>query len=536
MTATDNSLRKVLIVVPRLSADHDLAVISIRSAPDNHPEPLVYFGSCAAATVAAFVPDDLDVAIHDESLAELDYKCDAECIAITANVSQARRAIEIATEFRRHGKIVIMGGPHVSLAPHLFEECADSLVVGELEGIAAEVFHDLKHGTLKPRYDGSRPDLATSPIPRWDLYPRDSAMMGVVQTSRGCPFECSFCDVIQYLGRNQRHKPIENVIAEMQALYELGFAMVSLADDNLTVYRKHARALLEAIANWNGADGRDPITFNTQVSIDLARDKALADLCVDAGLTTVFIGIESGAAEALTEAQKRQNLRIDIRQQCENLVSAGLQIQAGLIVGFDSDDISVFERQFEFAMSLPVPVYNVSVLVAPVATPLFAKMKAEGRIFDDPHIAEMPVGGLASNFRLAQISEDELEIGTRWLTSRLLAPENFIKRLRYTCSVIGPTRWAREGRQRRAPSNKVQVAMANNMRGVLRDFEGALLVMKAAKTLSREYPHAKERITDMVSQYFDIVGTYQRSGIYDPALATMDTPPLSTKTNCEKIV
>lgn len=529
--SSDFPSRKILVVVPQISALDKLAVVA-RGADEASSEGLISLGSCAAATVAAFVPSDMSVAIHDETLANLDFATDADCIAITANVSQARRAIEIANAFRARGKTVLMGGPHVSLAPHLFEDCADSIVVGELEGIAETVFDDLRAGCLKPRYDGSRPSLALSPMPRWDLYPRDSALMGVVQTSRGCPFECNFCDVIQYLGRNQRHKPIANVLAELQALYDLGFATVSLADDNLTVYRQHARTLLTAIAQWNGAEGREPVVLNTQLSIDLARDPDLIQLCVDAGMTTAFIGIESGSAEALTEALKRQNLRIDIREQCEKLTRAGLQIHAGLIVGFDSDDKTAFERQFDFAMRLPVPIFNINILVAPVATPLFDKMKAEGRILEDRAIAEMPVGGLASNFRLAQISDDEANIGARWLISRLLAPENFVKRLRHTCEILGPTRWAREGRARRAPPRRVQVLMGGAMRRMLRDFDGGLQVVKEAQRISRQRPEIQDRVQDIVSQYFDVVRTYRRNGIYDDKLAQLLQPPFSEDHNC----
>lgn len=512
--------KSVLVIAPQDSISAGLAVAS-RSAQDG----LVTSASCAAATVAAFVPSDMSVALLDEALSPVDFETEADCIAITANVSQARRAIELAKAFRARGKIVLMGGPHVSLAPHLFQDCADAIVVGELEGIATALFDDLRAGQLKPRYDGARPDLALSPMPRWDLYPPGSVLMGVVQTSRGCPFECNFCDVIQYLGRNQRHKPIANVLAELQTMYDRGFAMVSLADDNLTVYRKHARELLTAIAAWNGAEGREPIALNTQLSIDLARDLDLARLCVEAGLTMALIGIESGSAEALTESLKRQNLRIDIRQNCEALTRAGLQIQASLIVGFDSDDRSAFERQFDFAMSLPVPILNVNILVAPVATPLFDKMKSEGRIFADRAIAEMPLGGMTSNFRLAQISEAEASIGGRWLISRLLAPENFIQRLRNTCAIIGPTRWAKEGRARRKASPRIQAVMGAAMRQSLRENEGGMLVMKEARRLSQERPEIQDRIQDMVSQYFDYLRVHRLNGVYDDALAALPHPP-----------
>src|SRR5262249_30398477 len=162
-----------------------------------------------------------------EAVTPVDFGLDVDVVGVTANVSQALRAIDIARAFRTRGKPVILGGPHVSLAPELFADAADSLVVGEFEPIAADVLADLRRGTLKPRYQGAAADLGTSPVPRWDLYPNDCALVGVVQTSRGCPFECHFCDVIQYLGRNQRHKTDAQVIAEVQQLYDLGYNFIS---------------------------------------------------------------------------------------------------------------------------------------------------------------------------------------------------------------------------------------------------------------------------------------------------------------------
>src|SRR5262249_51648305 len=151
--------------------------------------------------------------------------------------------------------------PHVSLAPELFAGKADCLVVGEFEPIAEAVFADMRSGVLRARYDGAKADLRRSPTPRWDLYPNERAIGGVVQTSRGCPFECHFCDVIQYLGRVQRHKEDAQVIAEIQTLYDRGYNFISLADDNFTIYRRRAKSLLRAISHWNGADERDYVLF-----------------------------------------------------------------------------------------------------------------------------------------------------------------------------------------------------------------------------------------------------------------------------------
>jgi len=145
----------------------------------------------------------------------VDFDHPADWIAITGKVSQRQRMVAIADKFRRRGKRVVIGGPYASLSPARVREHCDVMVCGEAEEIASELFADLRAGRPRETYFGKKPDLSLTPSPCWDLYPDDRALLGAVQTSRGCPFECEFCDVIQYLGRKQRHKPVANVVAEI---------------------------------------------------------------------------------------------------------------------------------------------------------------------------------------------------------------------------------------------------------------------------------------------------------------------------------
>ena len=394
--------------------------------------------AAALVTIAAYFPADFDLRICDEIVEPIDYDDPAETVAISVNVAQAARALKIARRFRDMGKTVIMGGAHVSLASQLFEGAADCLVVGEFEPIAEDFVADLQGGHLKPRYDGGRADLSKSLMPRWDLYPNDRALAGVVQTSRGCPFDCNFCDVIQYLGRVQRHKPIDRVLAEIQVLYDFGYRQINLSDDNFTVYRQRTRDLLTAIAAWNGAEGRGPANFNPQMAIDVARDAGLLAQCNQAGLRYAFIGIETNNSEALKESRKRQNLHVDLVAQCRKIVAAGVTVQAGLMVGFDSDDLGCFERQLEFAMSLPIVSCRLSVLVAPVATPLYDTMKAAGRIIDDPMVDVAAGGGVVTNIQPMQMSREQLAEGADWLRRALSAPQNAIVRFEHYAKTLGP--------------------------------------------------------------------------------------------------
>ena len=205
----------------------------------------------AAATVAALASKDFQVSICDEYISPIDFDHTADWVAITGKVNQRRRMVAVADEFRRRGKRVVIGGPYASLSPaHLRAHC-DVLVSGEVEEIAAELFADLSRGNPRDSYIGDKPDISRSPIPRWALYPNDRALMGTLQTSRGCPFECEFCDVIQDLGRKQRHKPIANVLAELDLFTRSAIARFS---SQTTISPLIAPAVRSCWRRWPGGD------------------------------------------------------------------------------------------------------------------------------------------------------------------------------------------------------------------------------------------------------------------------------------------
>ena len=427
-------MRLYLIAPAARSADDDTLENTLAGTKTRY----ALSAAAGIASVASFFPDEVDLVLCDEVIDRVDFDDPADVIGLSVNVSQMARGIEIAREFRKRGRRVIIGGAHVSLAPDLFEGEADCLVIGEFEPIAAQVVGDLLSGTLKPVYRGGQADMAKLPMPRWDLYPNHKTLAGVVQTSRGCPFDCNFCDVIQYVGRKQRHKPPKAVIAEAEQLYDLGYRHIMLSDDNFTVYRRRSLELLEALAAWNAGRDRGSVVFSTQLSIDLARSPDLLAACNRAGLRYVFIGLETDDEAALEASRKRQNMRIDPREECRRIVAAGLSIRAGLIVGFDSDDLSCFERQFRFAQSLPIVGFNVSALTAPIATPLYDEMKKAGRIVEG---AGQGLGaGMASltNFLPAQMTREQLAEGRRWLKHSLLEADNTIARFEHLAAILGP--------------------------------------------------------------------------------------------------
>lgn len=392
----------------------------------------------ATATVAALAPGDWKVKICEEYVEPVDFDVDADFIGLTGKVIQGQRMVELADEFRRRGKTVLIGGPHASLSPESVRGHCDVLLIGELEAIAEELFADLEASNWKSEYVADKPSLDTSPLPRFHLYPNDRALSGCVQTSRGCPFECEFCDVIQYLGRAQRHKSVEQILAELDVLYDIGYRAVFLADDNFTVYRKRAKSVLAALAEWNASRPSGPVAFHTQVSIDAARDPEIMQLCGEAGLTRVFIGIETPNEESLKETKKRQNVGIDLVEQVQVFLDHGISVTGGMIVGFDHDGPDIFQRQFDFAMSTPIPIFTLGALVAPAATPLFDRMKSSGRLVTGA--PEKTIGVWNTNIIPTMMSKEQLFAGLKWLGNHLYAPANFGRRVVAMIERMGPQR------------------------------------------------------------------------------------------------
>jgi radical SAM superfamily enzyme YgiQ (UPF0313 family) len=389
----------------------------------------------STTTVAALVPKEWSVSICDERIESVDLEHPASVIGITGKVSQFSRMVDLAREFRERGKIVIIGGPYASLNPDDVRPHADILVTGEFEEIATKVFSDLSAGTWETLYKGGRPDLKSSPIPRWELYPKGRVLSSQVQTSRGCPFECEFCDVIQFLGRKQRWKEPDQVIRELEVLYARGARAVFFADDNFTVMRRRARELLVALADWNRPRPGGRMLFSTQVSIDLARDPELMNLCTEANLRWAFIGIETPNEESLAETAKRQNLRVDLSDEVKKIVRSGIMATCGMIVGFDHDGPDIFERQAKFISSLPVPIISFGLLVAPAATPLHERMAREGRLINHDRFGAGSF--LETNIRPLLMSEAELKEGARWLLNRIFDPHAFAERVRHFVEICG---------------------------------------------------------------------------------------------------
>jgi radical SAM superfamily enzyme YgiQ (UPF0313 family) len=384
-------------------------------------------------TLAALTPPEYDVTLCDESAGErIDLDTDAEIVGVTGYLFQREHVFAVADRLRRPGRTVVLGGPMATLVPEDCRPHCDVLFEGEAEYTWPRFLREHGAGRHADRYQQhEKIDLRDSPRPRLDVL-KKAYGQGIVQCTRGCPFTCDFCDIIVMYGRTMRFKPVAQVLQEIEAWQARGAGKVFFADDNFIGNRAYAKDLLRAVGRWN-ARQRAPLGFYTQASIDMVRDEELLGLLRDANFFAVFLGIETPRKASLAEAHKTQNAKLDLVRAVHKIQSYNLFVSAGMIVGFDHDDLSIFEEQYEFLQEAQIPIVLVNALEAVPRTPLYNRLKAEGRLLtghpDAEDAARYKSGVGMTNFRPRHMTGEELKRGLERLFQRLYAPEAFTARL-----------------------------------------------------------------------------------------------------------
>jgi radical SAM superfamily enzyme YgiQ (UPF0313 family) len=382
------------------------------------------FPNLSMPTVAGCTPPEHEVVLCDENVEEIDFDVEADVVGVTGYIVHRERILEIVEEFRRRGRFVAVGGPYASLCPEELRGKTDALFVDEAEETWPRFLADFEAGHPKPEYrPAEKPDLTKSPLPRFDLLDVDRYHALTIQFTRGCPFTCEFCDIIVLYGRRPRVKCIEQLMAEIRACHHLGAKQVFVVDDNFIGNQKLAKELLREMAAWGEENGY-PIDFNTEVSLNLAQDEELLELMRAANFTTVFIGIESPRRESLQETRKLQNVRGDLLASVRKIHAYGIQVQAGMIVGFDNDDERIFQEQLEFIQQARIPVSMTGMLQAMPKTPLHQRIVKEGRLVT----ASTGDAFVLSNILPKQMSLRRLYEGYGWLLGQLYDFRNYRRR------------------------------------------------------------------------------------------------------------
>ena len=423
---------KILLISPQTpdtfwSFKHALRFVSKKAS----------FPPLGLLTMAAMLPADWELRLVDMNVEEL---TDAELrradlVMISAMIVHRQSVRNILARCAAGGKTVIAGGPLFTTAHEAFPEI-QHFVLGEAEELMPRVVDDLRHHCLQPVYRAARwPDLAQTPVPRWDLIDLRNYVTMSVQFSRGCPFNCEFCDIIVMNGRVPRTKSPAQLVNELEALRRRGWQdMVFIVDDNFIGDKRRTRALLREMIAWRNRT-QAKMGFLTEASVNLADDAELCDLMVEAGFRKVFVGIETPSAESLQECRKIQNCGRDLVQTVRTLQQRGLEVMGGFIVGFDHDPSDIFRRQFEFIQRSAVVTAMVGLLTALPQTRLYNRLRMEGRL--EVESSGNNTDG-ALNFK-PKLNREFLQSGYRNLMQKLYEPKTYYQRARTFLQIHRPS-------------------------------------------------------------------------------------------------
>jgi radical SAM superfamily enzyme YgiQ (UPF0313 family) len=380
-------------------------------------------------TVAAMLPQEWELRLVDMNVTPLtgeDLRW-ADCAFVSAMTVQREATGAAIRRCRAAGLTVVAGGPLFTAEPDAFPE-VDHLVLNEAEITLPSFLADFAAGQAQRVYTTDAfADMHETPLPRWDLVNLKRYATTAVQFSRGCPFDCEFCNITVLYGHRPRVKTADQIVAELELFYQMGWrGRVLFVDDNLIGNRRYLKEeLLPAIIRWRkGKPGKMGMPFNTEASINLADDAALMHLMVEAGFDEVFIGIETPEESSLVECNKKQNVGRDLVEDVKRIQRAGLEVQGGFILGFDSDTPSTFQRQIDFIQQSGIVTAMVGLLQAPPATRLWRRMEAEGRLTGGSTGNNVEA---ATNI-LTMMPLETLYQGYKDVLSHLYAPEHYYER------------------------------------------------------------------------------------------------------------
>jgi radical SAM superfamily enzyme YgiQ (UPF0313 family) len=379
-------------------------------------------------TVAAMLPPEWEKRLVDLNVRKLKDKdlAWADYAFVSAMTVQRESTRQVIARCKAAGLKIVAGGPLFTSEYEQFKD-VDYFVLNEAEVTLAPFLRDLEAGVARRVYTSTEfPDIQQTPAPLWELADRKRYATMSIQYSRGCPFDCEFCNITTLFGHLPRVKTAAQIIRELDGLYRLGWReAVFFVDDNLIGNKKHLREdLLPALIEWR--KGKKGMPFNTEISINIADDEKLMELMTRAGFDTVFIGVETPDTDSLAECNKKQNLHRDLVADVKRIQRAGLQVQGGFIIGFDSDTPSIFQRQIDFIQKSGIVTAMVGLLQAPLGTRLYERMKREKRLVGS--FSGDNVDG-ETNI-IPKMNLEVLQKGYRAVVNTLYSPKNYYARVK----------------------------------------------------------------------------------------------------------
>ena len=425
---------RVLLVYPQYpdtfwSFKHALRVVAKKAA----------FPPLGLATVAAMLPRLWEMKLTDMNVSPLkddDIKW-ADYVFISAMAVQRASVEEVVRRCRKLSTPIVAGGPLFTEQYDEFDE-VDHLVLNEAEVSLPLFLEDLENGRPRHLYAShERPDIRRTPLPKWSLVDMNKYSSMAIQYSRGCPYNCEFCDIIILNGNVPRTKSKEQIVAELDSLYRRGWRDgIFIVDDNFIGNKRKLKSeVLPAIVEWQKRR-KYPSMLLTEASMNLADDEELMDLMVDAGFDTVFIGIESPNEDSLAECSKQQNRGRDLVASVKKIQNHGLQVQGGFILGFDNDPASIFRSQINFIQNSGIVTAMVGLLNAPRGTTLYQRLKSENRLLDE---FTGDNTDCSMNFT-PKMDRETLINGYRQILNTIYSPKEYYRRIKVFLAEYQPKR------------------------------------------------------------------------------------------------
>ena len=396
-------------------------------------------------TVAALLPQTWEMRLVDRNVCgvtEDDWQW-AELVIISGMIVQKSDMQRQIAEAKCRNLTVVVGGPFASSTPDAPELCqADFKVLDEGEITLPQLVGAIARGDRRGRFsaNGNKPDVTATPIPRFDLLNLDAYDSMSIQFSRGCPFNCEFCDIIVLYGRKPRTKLPDQLIAELQTLYNLGWRRsVFLVDDNFIGNKRNAKLLLPEIKKWQ-IDRGYPFSFSTEASVDLAEDEEMMQMMHDARFESVFLGIETPDEASLEIAHKSQNTRNPLDKAVDRITANGIRVMAGFIIGFDGEKAGAGQRIVDFVNRTGIPAAMMGMLQALPNTSLWHRLEKEGRLIEDKSVAKGVNQTNLLNFRPTRPIQD---IANEYVEAfcTLYEPNAYMDRVYSYYLKMGPPRW-----------------------------------------------------------------------------------------------